>query len=131
MRAARGGEASRRRCRGWWPKATSSWRARRWARCPPHELTYRIQALPRVPEVLELLVAEAGLDPRAAYSTFNMGAGLALYCEGQRSAAIAALAGELGYECMRAGRVEEGPRRVILEPLGLTFDGSELELSAR
>ena len=59
-----------------------------------------------------------------------MGAGLALYCEGQRSAAIAALAGELGYECMRAGRVEEGPRRVILEPLGLTFDGSELELSA-
>ena len=31
---------------------------------------------------------------------------------------------------MRAGRVEEGPRRVILEPLGLTFDGSELELSA-
>ena len=58
-------------------------------------------------------------------------AGLALYCEGPRSEPIVALAGELGYECMRAGRVEEGPRRVILEPLGLTFDGSELELSAR
>ncbi|TMK99990.1 MAG: phosphoribosylformylglycinamidine cyclo-ligase [Actinobacteria bacterium] len=98
---------------------------------PPRELTYRVEALPRVPEVLELLVAEAGLDPRAAYSTFNMGAGLALYCDPQRSAAIAALAAELGYECMRAGRVEQGPRRVILEPLGVSFDGRELELSAR
>jgi phosphoribosylformylglycinamidine cyclo-ligase len=98
---------------------------------PPRELTYRIEALPRVPEVLELLVAEAGLDARAAYSTFNMGAGLALYCEQRRSEPIAALAAELGYECMRAGRVEEGARRVILEPLGVSFDGSELELSAR
>jgi len=98
---------------------------------PPRELTYRIEALPRVPEVLELLVAEAGLDARAAYSTFNMGAGLALYCEQRRSEPIAALAAELGYECMRAGRVEEGARRVVLEPLGVSFDGSELELSAR
>src|SRR5436305_15087741 len=98
---------------------------------PPRDLAYRSEALARVPEVLELLVVEAGLDPRAAYSTFNMGAGLALYCEEQRSAAIAALAGELGYECMRAGRVEEGPRRVVLEPLGLAFDGRRLELSAR
>jgi phosphoribosylformylglycinamidine cyclo-ligase len=98
---------------------------------PARELTYRIEALPRVPEVLEFLVAQAGLDQRSAYSTFNMGAGFALYCDSQRSPAIAALAAELGYECMRAGRVEQGARRVVLEPLGVSFEGSELELSAR
>lgn len=29
-----------------------------------------------------------------------------------------------------AGHVEEGPRRVILEPVGVRFEGDELELSA-
>jgi hypothetical protein len=28
-----------------------------------------------------------------------------------------------------AGRVEEGRRRVLLEPLGIEFEGGELELS--
>jgi hypothetical protein len=30
-----------------------------------------------------------------------------------------------------AGQVEEGPRRVILEPLGVTYEGSELDLTPR
>jgi hypothetical protein len=28
-----------------------------------------------------------------------------------------------------AGAVEEGPREVLLEPVGVRFDGDELELS--
>ena len=47
---------------------------------PAKPLTYRIERLPEVPEVLSFLVAQAGLDPHAAYSTFNMGSGYALYC---------------------------------------------------
>jgi phosphoribosylformylglycinamidine cyclo-ligase len=96
---------------------------------PTRPLTYRIERLPDVPPVLELLVEHAALDAPAAYSTFNMGSGFALYCpagEGQR---VVDLAEDLGLVAMVAGRVEEGPRQVILEPVGVRFDGAQLELS--
>ena len=76
------------------------------------------------------LVAEAGLDAKAAYSTFNMGAGYALYCAPGAGAGIVELAAGLGLRACIAGGVEEGPREVVLEPIGVRFDGAELELSA-
>ncbi len=97
---------------------------------PARELTYRIERLPPVPPVLEFLAAEAGLAPHAAYSTFNMGAGFALYCPAGAGEGLVELAGELGLSALLAGRVEAGPRRVILEPAGVCFQGEELELSA-
>ena len=63
---------------------------------PAKELTYRIERLPEVPEVLSFLVAQAGLDPHAAYSTFNMGSGYALYCAGGEAEAILPIAEGLG-----------------------------------
>ena len=36
----------------------------------------------------------------------------------------------LGLGALIAGRVEEGPRQVILEPVGVRFAGEELELSS-
>jgi phosphoribosylformylglycinamidine cyclo-ligase len=97
---------------------------------PPKPLTYRIERLPDVPEVLEFLVAEAGLDDHAAYSTFNMGSGYALYCRPGAGEQVVALADSLGLRASVSGRVEEGPRQVILEPLGVRYAGTEFELSA-
>jgi phosphoribosylformylglycinamidine cyclo-ligase len=97
---------------------------------PTKSLTYRITQLPEVPEVLEFLVAESGLDAHAAFSTFNMGSGYALYCAAGAGAELVALATELGLEAILAGTVEEGPRQVILEPVGVHFGSDELELSA-
>jgi phosphoribosylformylglycinamidine cyclo-ligase len=96
---------------------------------PAKPLTYRIDKLPEVPEVLSFLVAEAELDPHAAYSTFNMGSGYAVYCERGAGEAVVEIASGLGFEAILAGRVEEGPRQVILEGLGVRFAGHELELS--
>jgi phosphoribosylformylglycinamidine cyclo-ligase len=97
---------------------------------PERPLTYRIERLPPVPAVLNFLASEAGLDDHAAYSTFNMGAGYAFYCAPGAGDSIVSLAGELGLRAIVAGRVEEGPRQVILEPVGVRFESSELELSA-
>jgi phosphoribosylformylglycinamidine cyclo-ligase len=97
---------------------------------PPRQLSYRIERLPPVPPVLDFLVAEAGLDPHAAYSTFNMGCGFALYCAAGAGAALVELAEGLGLRALLAGRVEDGPRQVILEPVGVRFEDDELELSA-
>ena len=96
----------------------------------PKPLTYRIWKLAETAEVLSFLVAEAGLEAKAAYSTFNMGAGYALYCAPGAGAAIVELAGGLGLRACVAGAVEEGPREVVLEPVGVRFAGGELELSA-
>ena len=96
---------------------------------PPRELTYRVSALPPVPEVLTFMAEQAGLDAAAAYSTFNMGAGFAVYCAAGSGAAVVAAAAELGLAAIVAGEVEEGPRRVLLEPVGVSLGGDRLELS--
>ncbi len=76
------------------------------------------------------MVERAGLDARAAYSTFNMGAGFAVYCAAGAGEQVVRLAGELGLAAIVAGGVEEGPRRVVVEPVGVAYEGAELELSA-
>jgi phosphoribosylformylglycinamidine cyclo-ligase len=97
---------------------------------PPKPLTYRVERLPAVPEVLAFLAERAGLDAHAAYSTFNMGSGYALYCPAGGGEQIVTVAAELGLAALVAGRVEQGPRQVVLEPVGVRFEDAELELSA-
>ena len=77
------------------------------------------------------LVAQAGMSPRATYSTFNMGAGFAVYCAPGDGAAVVGLAAELGLPASVAGSAEAGPRRVILEPVGVLFEGDDLDLAPR
>lgn len=96
---------------------------------PQRELTYRIRALPPVPPVLAFLAAQAELDPAAAHSTLNMGAGFAVYCRPGGGARVVEQARALGLGALLAGAVEEGPRRVILEPVGVTFAGDQLALA--
>jgi phosphoribosylformylglycinamidine cyclo-ligase len=59
-----------------------------------------------------------------------MGAGFALYCAAGAGGRLVELAGGLGLSALVAGRVEEGPRRVVLEPVEVRFADDELELSA-
>jgi phosphoribosylformylglycinamidine cyclo-ligase len=58
-----------------------------------------------------------------------MGAGFAVYCAPGASDVVTRLASELGLEANLAGRVEEGPRRVVLEPVDVVFESSELDLA--
>ncbi|HVR04470.1 MAG TPA: AIR synthase related protein [Solirubrobacteraceae bacterium] len=95
---------------------------------PRRELTYRVGTLPPVPPVLAFLAERAGLDAPAAYSTLNMGAGFAVYCRPGQGARVVALAAELGLDALVAGAVEQGPRRVILEPVGVEFASDQLAL---
>jgi phosphoribosylformylglycinamidine cyclo-ligase len=97
---------------------------------PRRELTYRIERLPPVPPVLSFMAARAELDPRSAYSTFNMGAGFAVDCAAGAGAEVVRLGAELGLAGLVAGAVEEGPRRVVVEPVEVAYEGAELELSA-
>ena len=96
---------------------------------PRRELTYRITDLLPVPEVLALLVDETAMEPAAAYSTFNMGCGFAVYCASGTGEAVVAQAAQLGLTARVGGIVEEGPRRVILSELDVVFDSHDLDLA--
>jgi phosphoribosylformylglycinamidine cyclo-ligase len=96
---------------------------------PVRELTYEISALPPVPEVFDLLVGDAEMSPAAAYSTFNMGCGFAVYCRAGAGEAVVVAARQTGYDALLAGEVRAGPRRVVLEPVAVTYDSGALQLA--
>ena len=98
---------------------------------PRRELTYRIHRLPAVPEVLSFLCQQAEMTPEAAYSTFNMGAGFAVYCSAGQGEEVVRLAGEQGLSAAVAGTVEKGPRRVVLEEPAVSYESEQLEFTPR
>jgi phosphoribosylformylglycinamidine cyclo-ligase len=92
--------------------------------------TYRIRKVPDVPPVLKFIQSEALLSDRDAYGTFNMGAGFALFVAAEDAPQVVAVANKAGLDAWIAGTVEAGPKRLLIEPLGLEYDGSELGLRA-
>jgi len=90
--------------------------------------TYRIEALPEVPEVLAFIAEAASLDAQSAYGTLNMGAGLACFVGDGAAGEVVAAAAARGFSALIAGRVEEGERSVQIDPLGVSFASNELEL---
>jgi phosphoribosylformylglycinamidine cyclo-ligase len=98
---------------------------------PRAEFTYSIARLPEVPEVLSFLAHQARMSPAAAYSTFNMGCGFAIYCAAGAGEAIVALASGVGLAAHVAGRVTRGGRRVVLEEIGVTFESDAMDLTPR
>ncbi len=96
----------------------------------PRSLTYRLHSLPEVPAVLRFIQAEAGLSDRDAYGTLNMGAGFALFVAAGDAERAVSVARKAGVEAWVAGVVEDGPKRVVIEPLGIEFAGEELTVRA-
>ena len=96
---------------------------------PRRELGYEIGRLPDVPEVLEFIVARAGMTPRDAYATLNMGVGLAVYTAAGSGPQVVALARDAGLRAHVAGTVTDGPRRVVLAELGVSYQSADLALA--
>lgn len=94
----------------------------------PAQLTYRMAAIPSVPPVLSFIQQQARQDDREAYSTLNMGAGFALYVAAKDAARTVDVARACGVEAIVAGRVEAGPKQLLVEPLGLAFSDADLQL---
>jgi phosphoribosylformylglycinamidine cyclo-ligase len=55
-----------------------------------------------------------------------MGAGFALFVPPEDAEGAVAVARKAGLAAWVAGTVEAGPRRLIVEPLDVQYDGSEL-----
>ena len=94
----------------------------------PADLAYRIERIPPVPPVLRFIQQHTGQNDRDAYGTFNMGAGFALFVAPAEAERCVAVARAQGVEAIVAGRVEAGPKCLVIEPLGITFEGDALQL---
>jgi phosphoribosylformylglycinamidine cyclo-ligase len=94
----------------------------------PKALTYRITQVPPVPPVLKFIQEQAKQDDQEAYSTLNMGAGFVLYVAAEDAERTVAVARAQGVEAWVAGHVEAGPKRLIIEPLGIEYGDDALQL---
>ena len=94
----------------------------------PGRFTYRITSVPPVPEVLQFIVDETRQTAEEAYGSLNMGAGFALFVRPEDGEAAVACAEAMGIRAWIAGVVEDGPRQVVIEPLGVTLAGESLAL---
>jgi phosphoribosylformylglycinamidine cyclo-ligase len=94
----------------------------------PKNLGYRIHTLPPVPAVLRFIQQQARQDDAEAYGTLNMGAGFALYVAASQAQAVVEVAAACGVAAWVAGEVVSGPKELHIEPLGLRFSGSDLQL---
>jgi phosphoribosylformylglycinamidine cyclo-ligase len=94
----------------------------------PAAFTYRVHTVPPVPTVLSFITRLAGHDAREAYSTFNMGAGFALFVGADDALRTVEAARSVGVEAWVAGRVESGPKRLIIEPVDVVFGADDLAL---
>lgn len=90
------------------------------------ELSYLMSELPPVPEVFRFISQQAGCGEGEMYANFNMGAGYAVYVPPAHSERVVSLAARCGFESWVAGRVQAGPRQVVLEPLGVVFASDSL-----
>lgn len=94
----------------------------------PGRFTYRISEVPPVPEVLQFMVDETRQTAEEAYGSLNMGAGFALFVRPEDGDAAVACAEAEGVLAWIAGAVEDGPRQVVIEPMGVTLSGESLAL---
>jgi phosphoribosylformylglycinamidine cyclo-ligase len=92
------------------------------------ELSYRLHSVPPVSPLFAFLVQQAGQSAADAYGTFNMGAGFAVYTPPEQAEQVVDAAQSVGLRAWVAGEVAEGPRQVVIEPLGVVFAGEALQL---
>lgn len=94
----------------------------------PQALTYVMDQIPEVPPIFDVIRNAANMSIEEAYGTFNMGAGFALFVAAPDVERAKAAASAQGFQLMTAGHVEQGPKRVVIRPIELTFEGESLRI---
>lgn len=92
------------------------------------EFSYVMQAVPPVPAEFTFMQEAAGAEAKEMYGNFNMGAGFAVYLPSEQAEQVVSAAQAQGLQAWVAGRVEAGPKQVVIEPNNITFAGDTLEV---
>lgn len=79
-------------------------------------------------DVFDFIQAQGPVELREMYKTFNMGVGFALVVAPRDAHRAVSVCRRLHTEAWELGHVEPGPKRVIIKPLGITFEAAELDI---
>lgn len=91
-------------------------------------LSYVITEVPPPQPEFAFMQERSGVDDKEMYGNFNMGAGFAVYVPMDEAVQVVEIAKGQGLKAWVAGRVEDGPKQVIIEPKGITFAEDTLEV---
>ncbi|HSW37522.1 MAG TPA: AIR synthase-related protein [Candidatus Saccharimonadales bacterium] len=90
--------------------------------------TYRLSNIPPVAEIFNFIAEQADNDESEMYGNYNMGAGYAVYLPAEQAHIVLKIAKLRGLRAWIAGKVEAGPKQVIIEPKHITFKADSLEV---
>lgn len=92
------------------------------------EFKYVLNKIPNVQPEFLFMQKQAGIDDDEMYGNFNMGAGFAIYVPQFDAQKVVEAASARNLKAIIAGRVEAGPKQVIIKPKNITFKGDTLEV---
>lgn len=90
------------------------------------EFTYTIYDLPTVQEVFDFIAEQSGNDTKEMYENYNMGAGYAVYLPVADAKKAQEVVSQCGLKSWIAGSVDRGPKKVVIKPLSITYEGESL-----
>ncbi len=90
------------------------------------DFQYVFDEIPAVPAEFLFMQQQAGVDDAEMYGNFNMGAGFAVYVAAADAQKVVALAADLNLRATIAGRVQAGPKQVVIKPKHVTFESESL-----
>ena len=92
------------------------------------EFTYRISELPPAMPLFDFLQAQLQVDDAEMFGNYNMGAGFAIYTPQAEIKDVIASAEDEGFTAWHAGRVEKGPKCIVIEPKKIIFEAETLQV---
>ena len=92
----------------------------------PQPLTYVIEELPTQLPIFDFIQQHGPVDDEEAYGNLNMGAGFALYVEEADVDKVITAAQNLGLKALAAGYIDDGDKKVVIQPKGLVYAGETL-----
>lgn len=101
------------------------WRKIMRARAP---FTYVINDLLPIPAIFKDIRDLGSIGREEMWGNYNMGAGFAFIVSPEDEDDIVDLCTAVGYTAQVVGRVEKGPKRVIIHPADVTFDDASMTL---
>lgn len=90
--------------------------------------SYVMTEVPPAPAEFGFMQEQSGAEDKEMYGNFNMGAGYAVYVPAAQAQQVIDTAQGCGLKAWAAGRVEAGPKQVVIESLNITFAGDSLEV---
>ena len=83
--------------------------------------TYIIKKSPKKPKVLEYLQKLSNMPNYEAYETWNMGIGYVIFAPSSEEKKMSKICKKYKLKLYRLGKVQKGPKKVIIEPLNIVY----------